>query len=486
MLVLALIITLQGSLLFAKTNSEIMPAMAWPMQQGESLNDIARLFYPNNKHMQQQFVAATIKLNRDAQPNLSATRVFSQESLIDIPNIKSLSQKSRGHSTQLLRHSKVANVSPELDISAKLQADYESLVKRNAFFKQELENLNAKLAHLQLVFAALKVDLLRLIERAELAAATQAEKQGELQKTTQQTQNNLSVSTVAVAQKSIDLPVLSPTNKDAAIKALTKKEQVSSSHLLLPILSALFVISLLVALALYTRRQAEKVRRTADHIFEPLNKDVFNDDLATVHLPLSVKVNPVVAQSKFSDSIWQLVAEATPENTKVLDEKEEGELMLEQAKIYANLERYDNAIRLLSAYIKASPKVALRHGLYLLDIYRKTNQKEAFLESAEQLHQTFNVVVPQWEKAKTMDVNASSVVVAHSLEEYGYIVTQVTKLWADCEKEANKIAQTRRYLDWLLMDNRDGERAGFSEDVFEDIVLLRELLDEREKLAQEV
>ncbi len=485
MLVLALAITLQGSSLFAKTNSEIMPAMAWPMQQGESLNDVARLFYPNNKYMQQQFVVATIKLNRDTQPNLTAAHVFSQESLIEIPSIKSLSQKSRGHSTPQLGNSKAANISSGFNVSVKLQADYESLVKRNAFFKQELENLNTKLAHLQQVFTALKIDLLRLIEDAESVAATQAEKRVEMQKSAQQTQSNAPVAAVAVVQKSIDLPA-PQTNKDVAIEAPAKKEQVSSSYFLLPILSALFVIGLLVALVLYTRRQAEKVRRTADHIFEPLNKDVFNDDLATVHLPLSVKVNPAVAQSKFSDSIWQLVAEAAPVHTKALDEKEEGELMLEQAKIYANLERYDNAIRLLSAYIKATPKVALQHWLYLLDIYRKTNQKEAFLESAEQLHHTFNVVVPQWEKVNTVDVYASPVVVAHSLEEYGYIVNQVTKLWAECAKEAHKIAQTRRYLDWLLMDNRDGERTGFSEDVFADIVLLRELLDEREKLSQEV
>ena len=51
-----------------------------------------------------------------------------------------------------------------------------------------------------------------------------------------------------------------------------------------------------------------------------------------------------------------------------------------------------------------------------------------------------------------------------------------------CEKEAQRISQTKKYLDDLLLDNRNNERTGFSIDVFKEIMLLRNMLDVREKL----
>ena len=159
-------------------------------------------------------------------------------------------------------------------------------------------------------------------------------------------------------------------------------------------------------------------------------------------------------------------------------DKNEAELILEQAKIFVQIDRPAYAIKLLKTQINAAPKAALHHWIYLLDIYRDTNKKEEFLQYAEQLHQNFNVVMPLW------DSTPSKMMIASSKEEFSHISNKVTKLWADCEKEAKKIAQTKVYLDELLTDNRDSERAGFSMEVFQEIILLRDLLDVRDKLVQ--
>lgn len=269
-------------------------------------------------------------------------------------------------------------------------------------------------------------------------------------------------------------PLQAAKTPDAIIAS---RDRVPDFYLWVPLLTVLFVLALFVGLALYSRKQAEKRKVAASDVPATANKTAFFETILSVFPSKIVKTQPLTVQSEFSGSI----RDAEP--VKVTDEKEDAELMLAQAKIYVNLGRYDDAIKLLNTHIQAAPTAALQHWLYLLDIYRETDQKEAFEESAEQLHHTFNVVMPLWEKISTVDEFFAPV---HTLEEYDYIVNKVTKLWADCEKEADKMMQTKNYLDKLLTDTRDHERTGFSMDVFEEIVLLRDMLDAREKLAQEV
>ena len=149
---------------------------------------------------------------------------------------------------------------------------------------------------------------------------------------------------------------------------------------------------------------------------------------------------------------------------------------LEQAKIFLAIQREDEAIKLLKAQISAAPKATLQHWLLLLDIYRKTNQKAEFMQYAKLLHENFNVMMPSWDSSTLPSAINSS------LEAFVHISTKMTQLWANCEKEAQKISQTKSYLDELLLDNRNNERSGFSFEVFKEIILLRDMLDVREKL----
>lgn len=90
-----LIFTLVFTSLSAAASTESMQSMAWPLQPGESIQDLSRLIYPKSARMQQYFVAETIRLNREAQPDLQASKVFAFEQQITIPSIKQLSGKSR-------------------------------------------------------------------------------------------------------------------------------------------------------------------------------------------------------------------------------------------------------------------------------------------------------------------------------------------------------------------------------------------------------
>lgn len=461
----ALFVATFSSLLPAQSGSLQQTAMSWPMQQGESLNDVARLFYPKNQYMQRQFVAAAVKLNRDALPELKPNTAFMQESSIVIPDIKALSSKSPPRTTQI-RVQRVTEVA-DSGISAKLQADYENLVQRNALFKLELEKLNTHLARLEQVFTALKVELMQLIERA--TPVPQAVLPVALPKT---------VTAPTIAEPLVKETPTAQSGRQPSTTLPGDKEQVPSMYLWIPIFTTFVVLSLFIGLILYMRRQTVSAGVVADANFAPLSKNAFLASIFSVFPRSKIKAESLALQSEFSGSI----TEADP-SMQDMDEKEDGELVLEQAKIYVNLGRYDDAIQLLNAHIAVAPAFTLQHWLYLLNIYRDTDQREAFEASAKQLHQTFNVVMPQWEKVSTVDAFYAP---TNTLEEYDYIVNKVTKLWADCEKETEKMLETKQYLDKLLTDTRDHQRTGFSMEVFEEIVLLRDMLDTREKLAQEV
>ncbi len=85
---------LHSSVLSAKANPEALTEMEWPLQPGETVRDLAQLIYPKNPHMQKYFIAETIKLNQETQPDLHPSTIFSQPNVILIPSIKQLSHKN--------------------------------------------------------------------------------------------------------------------------------------------------------------------------------------------------------------------------------------------------------------------------------------------------------------------------------------------------------------------------------------------------------
>lgn len=94
LLLASLMALLQSSALFARNSAEALAVMDWPLQPGETVRDIAQLIYPKNPRMQKYFIAETIKLNQETQPDLHPSTIFSQPNLILIPSIKQLSSRN--------------------------------------------------------------------------------------------------------------------------------------------------------------------------------------------------------------------------------------------------------------------------------------------------------------------------------------------------------------------------------------------------------
>lgn len=442
--------------------SNQQPTMAWSLLPGESLNDVARLFYPKNKQMQWRFVEKTVQLSREVYPNLNPAYHVDVEHAIVIPNIKYLKAPKVKKAFKPAHKAKlnvpeIASQTTPAGTNAWQEA-YDYLAAKNQFLKQEIAKLNAKLAYLQEVLASLTADLLRVLENT-------APQSGETTQTIE--------STVEAT--------LSPSSQPSA--GFGRGPQ-NTWYLWLPILSVLFVMSLFFMLGLH------KTSATVNNHYSPnfytklkSNYGRIKKKWFTKNKPEITKKSPVifsadfpiqpVAKSEYSGSmiVTDLSDIGIPNN---IDDKE---LALEQAQIYVDIKREDVAIKLLKEQIKSAPKAALRHWLLLLDIYRKNNQKEEFLQYAKLLHKHFNVMMPSWEN------NTLPAAIATSLEQFEHISNKMTALWENCEKEAGKIAQTKEYLDELLLDNRSNERTGFSLEVFKEIMLLRGMLEMRQKLA---
>ena len=126
-------------------------SMTWPMLPGENLNDVARLFYPKNQTMQQQFMAKTLRLSSNIQADLNPVKRFETPTLLVIPTLKSLSYSKNGtnESRKKPRKQKLQlsyDIGRTIEqVPAKLLQDYQWLVSKNAFLKEELAKLNKKI-----------------------------------------------------------------------------------------------------------------------------------------------------------------------------------------------------------------------------------------------------------------------------------------------------------------------------------------------------
>jgi hypothetical protein len=458
-------------------------AITWPVLAGESIKDIAALFYPKNKIMQQRFIDRTLQLSREINPDLLPNTTFNHASTIVVPNIKFLgSYSDHIKSVNIKKKNKDSQFKPILiqsydvdadsgfGFSSKMHAIYEDLVKRNIKFKLGLEKLNIKLAILQQRLVNLKTDLIRVLDLAFSIADSKNKfiKQQQLMHVT----NNFPIKVLSNNQSvksSNEVRELLGSSNVTTLRSISADSILK--YLMLPIAGMLIIIGFSV----YFRRQL--------NFFHPLRKGnlkknekkvvVNNNETISQPIPKIETVENPVKVFEFSGSIPGIDSEVA----NCFDQQKEANLVLEQAKNYISINRIKEAIMLLKTQIQETPKATLHHWFYLLDLYRNSNQKEAFLNNAKQLHEKFNIVMPQWEHSML------SPLVATSLEELPHIVERLTKLWAAEGKNTENMIETRGYLEELLMDNRSTERTGFGIEVFQEIMLLRDILDTRLNLA---
>ncbi|MGB4812885.1 MAG: hypothetical protein WBP13_10475 [Methylophilaceae bacterium] len=409
--------------------------------------------------MQKIFVVKSMQLSRYIQPNLNPAQKVDVDTVIVIPNIKFLKVPKIKLIAKSVKEIKNVKTTSQSTLEETVwQKAYDTLKAKNAYLKVEIEKLNVKLAHLLETFAKLQAEIKRLLVHGELLPTTG------------------SASPVFGADAS-------PISTSPASIGLGRGEQ-NSWYLLLPVLSVLFVMGLFFMFGLHKKTSTVK-----NHYSPSFNTKIKRNYVSIKNKwfaknePIKTKKSPVifsadfpiepVGKSEYTGSM--IVTDLT--DVGIPNDIDENALTLEQAQIYVDINREDVAIKLLKQQITAAPKAAIHHWLMLLDIYRNNNQKAEFLQYAKLLHEHFNVMMPSWD-----DV-ALPAAIATSLEQYEHIAKKITFLWENCEVETGKIALTKQYLDDLLLDNRRNERKGFSLEVFKEIMLLRGMLDMRQKLA---
>jgi hypothetical protein len=417
-------------------------SMTWPMLPGESLNDVARLFYPKNKQMQRQFVFKTLRLSTDIQPHLDPAARFVEPTLLVIPTLKSLSGTNAIHK-QKKTSAKKLQMSLNLEqavekIPSKLIQEYEFLVSKNNFLKEELAKLNAKIAVLQT-----KLDEMKLILDKTLTLLPETEQGKKAFK-------NLG-SDNAIANKKSDIKT---AHKPVAAEPTSNIIDTLMEFLntdLAKIALALSALLLLGAFLLKKYRQrmfsnlsfvATKLQETAQEVTGYLHQ-------RTETMPLKVEsVLDTQASKEVSDRL-----DAT----------------MQEAKTLMSVNRSSDAIAHLKLNIEAQPKASISHWLYLLEIFRKLNLKEDFEKYASDMHHTFNVMTPVWYDTEV------AIYVPKSLEEFPHIMEKLYSIWP------GELATV--YLRNLITDNRGGERTGFGKEVLSEILMLIELIDIRKELA---
>lgn len=446
------------------SEQETASSMTWPMLPGESVNDLARMFYPENRAMQQQFVAKTLRLNADMQSQLKATARFDAPTLLVIPTLKSLSSNalkaSKKSNKKTLKMSyglkRVIQLAPE-----KLQQEYEELVNKNVFLKEQLVKLNEKIVVLQA-----KLDDLKLIfdKTLTLPNADSADiEQPVANHNSLAAQSATAESTAMQPAKKVFKNLNQEIKQTPATEVGTEAVQVSPSETSFTdklnmdlVKAALAILALLLlgafALKKYRGHMFEKLSFTASKTQNTVTD--FSGYVEKTNLPKAE--SPEVIQQQQAAKEVETRLSST----------------LEEAKLLMSVNRGTDAIAHLKMTIESQPKASINHWLYLLEVFRKLNLKDQFEAYAELMHLTFNVMTPVWYEKEAV-VN-TVMVVPQSLEEFPHIMEQLYGVWP------GELATV--YLRSLITDNRGGERAGFGKAVVSEILMLIELLDTHKDL----
>ena len=437
-------------------------SMTWPMLPGESLADVARLFYPNNKSMQQIFVTQTLKLSAEAAPNLKPTTRFEQPTLLLIPTLKSLSLKSlsktlpskqKNQNKQALKMSYSLKQAIE-NLPEKLIHEYEELFSKNEFLKEQLAKLNEKIVFLETKLSELKLILDKNLSLPETEALTSPP----IKNTTQAT----APATTQSAAKKVFKNLNQADNIEATKISQSTEVDAPKEHwfdnINTDLIKAALVIAAIILLGAFL------LKKYRERMFEKLS------------FTATKLQNTVTDFSGYFEKTKIVNEEISPEAIQQQQAAKEVEARListlEEAKLLMSVNRTTDAIEHLKTIIKSQPKASINHRLYLLEVYRKLNLKDEFEEYADNMHETFNVMTPVWYE-KEAAVNAL-MVVPQSLEEFPHIMQQLDGVWP------GELATV--YLRSLINDNRGGERIGFGKAVLSEILLLIAILDTQKEI----
>ena len=457
-------------------------SMTWPMLPGESLNEVAHLFYPKNVVMQQLFISKTLHLNKGTQPNLSAAQRFGKPTLLLVPTLKSLSKNTQVTQSAADKPAKhrlqiATDIESVLDsVPSKLKEEYQFWLSKNELLKQQLAILKDKI-----VFLETKLNNLKLIWEKTLSlpagdsaainagtnsvtADTNANNIAVIASNTTNSTINSAAGTVASTDTGTGKKVFKnlnakPTSSTVAPKITALKNSNGIlDYLNMDWVKAALAFGLLAMLSVfllkkYRERKFEKMNFVATQLQASVQETIVDFGGYLKPKPKEPEDTPEV----------RMQAQAAKEVEARLDST------LAEAKLLMSINRHQDAIAHLKLTIESQPKASINHWLYLLEIFRKLNLKDDFEAYAKGLHDIYNVMTPVWYETEI------SIVVPQSLEEFPHIIEKLCSVWPG--------GLATVYLRGLITDNRGGDRAGFGKAVLNEILMLIAVLDSRKDLT---
>lgn len=186
-----------------------------------------------------------------------------------------------------------------------------------------------------------------------------------------------------------------------------------------------------------------------------------------VKIPAEVQLGingekPAGAAATHSTEYWIGLDEATTVTVEELSRIEE------EAEVFLMMGRPDMAIKVLRDHINAEPDCKANVWFKLLDVYRIQGMRESFERLAQEINTRFNVALPTWEASHT---EAES---RYGLEHFPNLLAKIIHVWDD--------PAGPEYLQGLMQDNRRGERTGFHEEAFREMLLLSDVLEAKKNL----
>jgi hypothetical protein len=456
-------------------------SMTWPMLPDESLNDLARLFYPKNQAMRRQFIAKTVRLSADIQPNLNAEKRFAEPTLLVIPTLKSLShtkntgrKKARKQKLQLSY-----DIGQAIEqVPAKLVQEYEWLVSKNAFLKEELAKLNEKI-----IFLQTKLNDLKLIFDKTLDMPNTSLSDTSLpvidQPTSNLPTNNLPAKKVFKNLNNIEVSQAEPAQPPIAMPLAVSSLFGNVNTTL--IIAVLAVLALLIAGAVALKKYRQHMFASFSDAIPTMSDTLqdfgghWKDEAQAFDQQTLQDIEKVIQNTEAKAAHPKGVLINTTQNTAAKTvqpntiQTNAADATLVEAKLLMSVNRSQDAIAHLKLTIDANPKASINHWLYLLEIFRKLNSKEEFEKYAAGLKANFNVTTQAWN-----DSIAPATMPQH-LEEFPNIMEKLYAIWPS--------DQAKDYLRSLITDSRDGERAGFGKAVLSEILMLIALLDTRKDFS---
>jgi hypothetical protein len=389
-------------------------SMAWPLMPGESLEDVAQKLYPQDERLQASFLAKTLLYATKQQLQIKASDIFKTPQLIEVPTQVALGVRSLPIKQSTTHSTSIHAMIIPLQLSYQIS----DVAKKTPM------SLGEKM---QTQFHSQFTLMKQWVQSSAAGVSTTIEALTMRHLDWRKAAAESSESTLVQPQKQTDSANVS---KPVSIKKLLKIDVAQDFLANIQLdLAKLVVIAGLLLTALWLIHQHKKVKRQLDvsGIYQPSNSTH-----ALIELP------------KNDD-----------------DPMKNAHNPLAKAQQLVTANQLSKAAQLLKTQIEAEPEASLLQRLYLLRLLRDLSWEDDFEKYANQLHQFYNVVTPLMSQ-ELFDLETPT-----SLEAFPHILEQLQLDWPN--------SAAGEYIQDLLVDNRGGDRFGFSEEVLEEMALLLEI-----------